>query len=267
MSLSFRSTLSRLLPPWLTARLAEGKVTAFKYLYTFVVRADLGIENAYQGLQARMPGQGTPTALPYIGRDRLIRRAIDESDESFAGRLVTWREAWRGAGNPFAIMREVRAYCAPAVPKVRIVNASGTWYTLNPDDTIEIVQTWGAINWVWDEKDLPNRFWLIIYTDDGPWDEGPAWGDDGTEWDTTASWGSTATVEQVGAVHAIIQDFKSAGDRCENIILAFDPLSFDPSAAPSSPGMPDGTWGEWSKVVAGARVPSRLSTARYWDGV
>ena len=275
MSLSLRSTLARYLPPWLTARIVEGKVRGFKFLSCASLLADAGLENAHQALQARFPGHGTPTALPYIGRDRGIRRGIDESDESYASRLVLWLDTWRGAGNPFAIMHQVRAYCAPAVPKLRIVNDSGTWYTLNPDDSIEIVQTFGAINYDWDglyPSVRQTRCWLIIYSDAGPRAEGPDLGDGTGLWSDAIGTegytiGTTATYEQVQSVRAIVDDFKSTGDRFENIIVAFDPASFDPTAAPGAPGMPDGTWGHYSKNVGGTQVAARLSTAAYWEGV
>jgi hypothetical protein len=51
-----------------------------------------------------------------------------------------------------------------------------------------------------------------------------------------------------------------------NIIIAFDPASFDPQAAIDAAGMPNGLWGRWGKTVDGVCVPARLTTARYWDG-
>ncbi len=268
MSLSFRTTIARYIPPWLAARVASGKVRGFKILYTLALLADLGMENAYQGLQAGFPGVGTPEALPLIGRDRCIRRGIDETDEAYAARLITWLDDWKGAGNPFAIMHAVRGFCAPAMPRIRIVNASGTWYTLNPDDSVEIVQTWGAINWNWDglPAALPTQIWVIIYSDAGPWTVDGTWGDGG-KWGDGRSWGTSATPDQVRVLRSIVNDFKSAGDRCRNIIIAFDPASFVPGAAPNASGMPDGSWGHWSKTVAGVRVAARLETARYFDGV
>jgi hypothetical protein len=65
----------------------------------------------------------------------------------------------------------------------------------------------------------------------------------------------------VRALQSIVADWKPAGTRCVNIILAFDPASFNP-ASPE----PDGNWGKWTKKVAGVAVPSRLATARYLDG-
>jgi len=267
-ALSFRTTLSRYLPPWLTARLASGKVRGFKFLYVHALLADLGIENAYQGLQARFPGLGTRSALPYIGRDRVIRRGYNESDESYAARLVTWLDTWRGAGTPFTILKEIQAYLGAPTPIVRIVNQTGTWYTRAADGTPSIVQTWPTPNWVWDnDASQITRYWVLVYVTAGsPFATEGTWGDGATSWGDGGTWGTTATSEQVSSLQAIIKDFSNPGDRCSHIIIAFDPASFDPLAAPGSPGIPDGTWGHASKNVGGVQVPSRLATARYIDG-
>ncbi len=265
---SLRSTLSSYLPPWLGVRVAQGKTAIFSYLYTAALVGDAVLEFTLQGLQARWPGVGTPTALPLIGRDRCIRRGFAESDDSYAGRLPAWLDDWRGAGTPFGLMRAVRDYCFPSKPRLRIVNASGTWYTLNPDDTTEVVQTWGAVNWDWDgDASKPTRFWLILYStpEPKPWSKGSTYGD-GSKWGDGRTWGTTATAEQVATLRAIVRDFKSAGDLCDKIIIAFDADSFAPASAPGAAGMPDGTWGHWSKNVGGVQVPARLTTARYWDG-
>ena len=89
------------------------------------------------------------------------------------------------------------------------------------------------------------------------------WGDTaGPDWGEAAySWGTTATANEVATVKFLVNDWKPAGTRCVNIIIAFDSSSFDPLAPE-----PDGLWGQWSKNVGGVQVPSRLDTARYWDG-
>jgi hypothetical protein len=78
----------------------------------------------------------------------------------------------------------VRDYALPHVPMLRIVNQSGTWYTLD-GETESVVQTWPAVNWDWDgDTSKPTRFWLIIYSapTPNPWDEGTSY-DDGNVWD------------------------------------------------------------------------------------
>lgn len=101
----------------------------------------------------------------------------------------------------------------------------------------------------------PNGLWTQVET----FGDGSTFGDGHT-------FGSTATPDQVATVKAIVADWKPAGTRCANIILAFDSSSFAPGTARDGSGLPDGTWGTWSKRVGQVRTPSRLSTARYWDG-
>jgi hypothetical protein len=60
--------------------------------------------------------------------------------------------------------------------------------------------------------------------------------------------------------------------RVPNIIVAFDPASFDPATPGPYPaaGMPDGTWHHHAKLVTiggkPVKVRSRLASARYWKG-
>lgn len=259
---SFRDSMRNFIPPWLSARTSIEKTTAFRFLYCIAWLADIGTEHAVQALQARYPGLGTPTALPYIGRDRRIFRGFAENDASYSSRLVNWLSTHKRAGNPFGIMHEVQAYLTPYTPMMRIVNNSGTWYTLNPDGTEAVHETWvtslADSNWNWDDDGAhPIRFALIIYSDQGPFTKDRKWGDGG-KWGDGRTWGTSATREQVDTIKAIIAARKNAGDVCEQIIIAFDPASFDPTAAQGSPGLPDGNWNLW---------PNRLSTARYWGQV
>lgn len=267
MNYSFRGTLDKYCPSWLKPR-PGGKDRGYRYLYALAFLADVGIDFAIECKSARFPGIGTPTALPYISRDRQIRRGFAEPDDVFSLRVLSFRDDHRTQGNWLTLMRMVRAYLYPFKPRMRIVNNRGTWYTLNPDDTHQVVKDAG--NWNWDGNTaLRSRAWLIIYSDAGPWEEPGGWGDgDAPAWggEPATTWGTTATPEQVASVQAIIDEWRSGTALYVNVIIAFDPASFDPAAAPGAPNTPDGNWGHWSKNVAGVQVPSRLQTARYWDG-
>ena len=63
MKLSFRETLRRYVPPWLSDRPQTGKTVGFRFLYCLVAPLDAGVQAAIEGVQARYPGIGTPTAL------------------------------------------------------------------------------------------------------------------------------------------------------------------------------------------------------------
>lgn len=257
-------------PAWLTTEGDSGLVG-----YSLDAVKDAFMERLRQGLLARLPqneptGQTTPAddALAAMGRDRRIVRGLNEVAPTYAARLLRWLDDWQTAGNPFALLKQLAAYCGDG-PAFRTVDARGNWYSLAADGTPSVLVN--QANWDWDSDPSAlakwSRFWVIIYPN-GLWLPGPTYGASGIAWgDTDRTWGSTATPEEVASVRGIVSDWKPAGTRCVNIVLAFDNTSFDPATTRDGTGLPDGTWGRWSKVSGGAYVPSRLSSARYWDGV
>ena len=272
MSTNLRSILRKLVPPWAAPRPAVGdqpaRDAAFKFLYTPALFADLSLEALIQGIQARLPLTGTPTALPRIGRDRVIRRGLTEPDDVYARRLVAWLDDWRHAGSAWSLMRQVQAYVWPIVPRLRVINNNGVFWTLNPDGTQERTK---VADWDWDsnsggDPDDWAKIWLVIYSTNGPypWDREGSW-DDGEAWDgrPEETWGSTATPEQVQEIQAIVEDWKAAHELCVNIVVALDTAVFDPTDNTTYPT--DGLWGHWSKIVGGVSVPARDDRAIYWD--
>lgn len=255
-----RARLLRILPPWMQPSRAP---RGFRVLYAIATVADALIETARQGVIADLPGEGTTTALAPIGRDRGIRRGFAESAAAFIVRLLTWREDHKRRGNPYTLMRQVRGYLSPHKPLMRLVNARGTWYTLNPDDTRERHALMG--NWDWDgDPTLPHRAWLIIYppaelwTRDGTWGDGAVWGEE------AGTWGSTATEEQVQAVRAIIDEWRSGTALYVSVIVCFDAAAFDPTG--SGAGYPSGDWDRPYRIVGGVAEFTRDDRAIYWRG-
>lgn len=270
MSTNLRAALRNWVPPWAAPRPPVGdrpaKDQAFKFIYTPALFADLSLEALIQGIQARLPLTGTPTALPRIGRDRVIRRGFAETDDAYKLRLLTWLDDWRHAGSAWALMRQVRGYVYPFVPRMRVISNTGVFWTLNPDDT---KQKEKVTDWDWDsnsggDPDDWAKIWVVIYSTSGPWDRDGTW-DDGELWNSrpAETWGSTATPEQVAAIQSIVEDWKAAHELCVNIIIAFDDAVFDPTESATYPT--DGSWGHWSKIVAGVSVPARDDRAIYWD--
>ncbi|WP_437982917.1 hypothetical protein [Sorangium sp. So ce117] len=263
--LSFRETLRRYVPPWLSDR--PGRTVGFRYLYATASVLDAGAEVLVQGLQARMPGLGTPTALPYIGRDRRIVRGPAESDAAYGARLVRWLDYWRAAGNAYVLALALQGFLYPEHPRIRIVTRSGVWYTLEPSGEL----LWHRAepnNWDWDSLSHPDKagdwseFWIIIYpphyTADGDW------GDGTSIWEPGEAFGVQTPISNIAAIKALVQQWKGAHTKCVVLILAYDPSSFDPSSPPGAPGMPDGRWGHWSKDDdTGKRVKARRDDARY----
>lgn len=240
-------------------------------------------------------------ALPAIGRDRRLPAGLTESPVSHAGRLRRYRQTWRASGTPRGILNQVRAHCLPSTPRLRLVTARGVWHTLESNGVYRIQKTTGrgltygfdangkilieadpsiAHPWDWDSTspqwtvDLPPnpyRGCLIIYAPASA----PLDGTEGTLGDLTTFYGdtgktigTTATRAYIDQLRGTLDAFLPGGITIEGIIIAFDPLSFNPlTPGPyPAPGMPDGTWHNAGKVVGGVRVPTRLASARYWKG-
>lgn len=233
------------------------------------------LSEAYRlAMLIRFPQQdanGTPApadALAAMGRDRLIYRGIFETDTEYAARLKGWLTEHATRGNAFTLMRQLHAYVGTAHGvSFRTVDVHGNWYSRSATGVETSSLATGNWNWDGDTGTLGDttrwsRFWVIIYpgtlwtVSSDTWAGGGTWGDPAHVWGF-----ADMTPEHAQTLRAIVNLWKPDGTRCESIIVAFDPASFDP-AAPE----PDGTWGKWSKVVAGNRVPSRLGTARYLAG-
>jgi hypothetical protein len=265
---TFVQMRKRMGPSWLV-RDGDGKLVGL----SLDMFKDSLVELAREGLLARFPqndpyGATAPEdALAALGRDRRIVRGISEPAVRYAARLLRWLDDWKTAGNPFALMQQLAGYTGPG-PSFRTVDVRGNWYTRAVDGTLSAAIN--RANWDWDSDPYAltrwSRFWVIIYPN-GLWSPEPTFGSGQVFGDPTLTIGTTATPEEVASVKAIVADWKPAGTRCVNIIIAFDSTSFDPTQPRDGTGLPDGTWGNWSKRVGQVRSASRLSTARYWDGV
>ena len=264
MAARFRSAFYKLLPSWLTTD--DGELVH----YSLGLVMDAYLERVWLGLRARHPDHAPPDALGHIGRDRKIIRGIDESAAAYAVRLIRWLDDHLIRGNPFALLEQLRAYCNVDM-MARTVDRHGNWFTIDTDGTRSFSLAQG--NWDWDGTSVSqwSRFWVILYPPSTLWTQGPAWGAAalwGGAWGSTAhTWGSTATPDQVAAVRSIVREWKPAGTRCEYVILAFDPASFDPTDDAEPVGaLPGGDWGINHELGSDPAVAARLADATYWPG-
>jgi len=272
--LTFRSIRKTLAPRWLTEE--DGELVG----YSLDLVKDAFVERARLGLLVRFPQQGpdgSPApadALAAMGRDRRVVRGINEAAAGYARRLLYWLDDRKNAGNAFALMQKLSEYTGEGCV-FKTVDARGNWFIRDADGTRSYY--FNQANWEWDDHPIqvggPNdgrtrwsRFWVIVHPPATLWTETNTWGGGSLWGDGVATWGSTATSDQVATMRAIVADWKPAHTRCVNIIVAFDPASFDPTAAVDASGMPNYLWEFWSKNVGGVQVPARLSTARYWSG-
>lgn len=227
------------------------------------------IDRMLQGIAAAWPGNGTPTALPYIGRNRGILRGETETDDSYAARLLEWRSLWRGdlpdgggAGSQLGLAKAIRGYLGNA-PRVRVVNRHGFWTTINADGSIERVR---GVTFDWDSVSNPERAgyfwdqWVIVYQTQWPVDG--TWGD-GETWGGTLGFGMNNDAVAYDAIGSLCRQWKAARTYIRSIIWCYDDTLFDPSNPAS---LPDGTWGQAHVISGGAAVPSgRSSSCRYWE--
>lgn len=258
-----RYFIDRHVPRWFRNRV--GKSVAYRFLASIAAAFDALTEWLVQGAQARMPGQGTPTALPAIGRDRGFLRGFAQSDAIFAGRNLTWIEAHKHVGHPFEVLRQLRGYLSPYAVKVRHVDNSGNWHTIKADGTEVRQKLPGSWNWDGDSTSWW-RFWVVIYPPADLWAQWETW--DGTQWggdfaDDQDTIGQQAPFDVCEDIRAIVRTWKAQHAFCPMIIIAYDEADFNPLDAGT---LPDGTWG---KPYDDSDPPelTRNQNARYWEGV
>ena len=247
-------TLKERGPRWLA------RANDIRFFFSIGAVLDALHEWSTQGVLARFPLTGPADALPFIGKDRGLQAGPAEPSDSFRIRLLQWLDAWRLAGHAYAVLDQVAAYLSPHQLQLRIVTNSGMWYSRAADGTL----SWQRVepnSWDWDNA--PSkwwRFWLIIYPPPELW-VSEKWGDAGLWGDDVTSFAGTATVQQCLDLRTIVRKWKPAHAECPYMIISYDAAKFDPS---SSPTMPDGTWGPWSK--GDPRVPARDPECEYWPG-
>lgn len=259
---TFASIYRQMLPWWLHGPVPQSIVQT---LDGFVSRAKRGLLVRFPEYAASSLIVDDEAALAARGRDLKIIRGINEPAASYAQRLIRGIDDRRTQGNPFALLRQLRAYLQ-ADCVVRTVDRRGNWFTIDADGTESTNMDTG--NWDWDGGSLSEwaRFWVIIYPVNGvtPWAPSGTigsptlWGDMKIG-NAGRTIGTTATPDEVASVKSIVRDWKPAGTRCEWIIIAFDDATFTPAGATD----PNGEWGTWGNGTGG---PVRLSSARYWKG-
>jgi len=257
MSFRFRNTFKRICPAWLWGGAKPETGEGERVLWTLGLLEDAVAEAWRQSLLASMPSFAPSDALTLLGRDRGIVRGINEPDEAYAARMLTFLEDNKQRGMPHALGRQLQAYCQAPVA-VRIVDNNGNWFTLDRDGSTSYRLRNG--DWNWDGQPWNwARFWVLIYmTPDGrPWSH---------TWDPTlgASDGTTtATADQIASVLSIVRAWSPAATQCQFVMI----VDGEPSdtLGPDLPGNPDGTWGEWA--FGNLLRPSRSTKARYWRGL
>lgn len=269
-SLGIRDLLAAISPTWLQSATGEADTVGSKIVYTFGLGSDLELEKLQQGMKAHMPTVCTPTALQYIGEDRVIERGFQETDTAYGLRLQRAFETWQHAGSAGSVIGSLLGYISPDMPSISTVSDRSVWYTVLAGSSTPAYYASAPFNWRWDGGAYDDtqyyRAWVIIGP--GVWVKNDTWGTAGRKWgDRIGTWGSNASRQQVLSVQSIVSTWKAAQADVPWIIVNFDTTMFNPYASFGSPSLPDGYWGNWHKVVAGVAVPARSLSAIYWDGV
>jgi len=240
---------------------------AARLVYAFVgLPLDIIAGVANQAAKTGFPDLTPEDALPYLGRDRGIVRGPNEPAVGYRPRLRLWIETWRGAGVGRAMLDQIAAFLTPNEARMRIWTQGGMVYTREPNGDF-LIERVAADLWNWDgQTDLWARFWVVIYSIGGvPWTRVPPYGGTSGTWGSRPglTWGSSATVAEARGIRGIVDEFKPALSKCQNVIISFDADAFAPTDA--APPLPAGTWGEyWDTASLSANRDRR---ALYWKGV
>lgn len=248
-------------PVWMT------RSVGWRYLLSMIIWADIGTQILLEALYLRFPGVGTATSLPYASRSRNMLRGMADTDQSFAARLLTWLDRWRGAGSMLGLARAVQDYCTGS-PRVKVVNRAGVMLDLTAGGSG--VSSTSTVTWNWDSVSHPERagfwseVWIIVYT--------PPWTISGVIDTTNAAniglgIGTKSPRVDVDALKVIIDTWKSAHTFVRALIFCYDATWFDPA---NGAKMPDGTWGDWgygkvARVLSGRGVKELDNTIRVWE--
>lgn len=193
---TFRDSLRAKSPPWLQRGNAE------KILYAIAIQLDALGDAVVAGVKARFPGLYTAESLPLIGRDRRIRRGRDETNETYATRLLRWLDDHPRRGGPYAMLAQLFAHYATAPFRIDLVYRSGRRFIMDTDGNVTRSDTGDA-----DNEDWP-QWTLYYFTAFGA--TVPKWGDSGRKWGDGKVWGSTLTPEQVTDLRLVPREWNAA---------------------------------------------------------
>jgi hypothetical protein len=256
--MALRDSFTKITPGWL-----QGFVGS-RYLTMMLVTLDSLWEKTRQSTRARFPTVAPPDALPFIGNDRLIDRGFQETADSYRVRLLSWLVQWKLAGHAFAVLNGVAGWVTPTAIPTKAVTNSGFWWLRAADGTLTFHPS-SPSNWNWDGGAQWWRAWVILYVD-GIWTRADPLGTPARTLGDGRTLGSSATRAQIDGLRAQVRKWKTQNSVVPFIIFAFDP-GFAPDGSPAgTAGLADGTWGHWSKYVAGVQVAARDTRAIYIDG-
>jgi len=235
---------------------------------------DALVDAARQAVRARWPGFGTPTALPFIGRDRLVLRGFAEADADYAERLRRWLDYHRKAGTTPNLLVQILGWASPQAITVQHVTNESVWDRAHGPLTSSVADAStydgqsrppAASVWNWDGDTAAwGRFWIILSPLAGDTVARRKLGEFGAKLGVQRgrAIGTYMTTGQVGGLRAAVRQWKAAHETCRAIIVNLNAsVGYDKTGA----AMPNGTWESWCNPTTGA--PVRNAGILYMQGV
>lgn len=122
---TFRDVIWALSPPWLKRGLAQ------RILYSIAVQLDAGGDALNAGVKIRYPGVYSDESLSLIGRERRIRRGLNEAPVNYATRLTQWLVDHRVRGGAYAMLKQLFVHYYPNNFDIALWYPSGAQYYMN----------------------------------------------------------------------------------------------------------------------------------------
>lgn len=186
--------------------------------------SDTIAEGAQQAVAARFTRSPIfpPDAYELIGAERSMPRFPSETLAAYRERVLDAWNAWRNAGTEIGLIDQLSYFPVTA-------------------------EVYANADWDWDsDSENWSRFWVVLtdhgWTDDGAWGDPGIWGDGGT-------WGSSASLEEVRSIQALIRQWKPGHMVCVHVVVVLDENAWSPT--------PSGDWD---------RMENRSDAAIYWPG-
>lgn len=224
--MTLRQSIYRISPPWLQDDVG-GSI-----LRSIGTTLDGLAARTNEAVKLRFPEVTTPTALGYIGNDRLIERPPNQTSQGYAKQLREAFDTWRNAGGARTILTQLRLYFTPATaPVMRAVSNNAVWHEIN-NITGVVTRTEVGDNWNWDGNPRWWRGWIIIqgsgFWNLDYWDNIGTWGDGGV-------WGSDMSEGDATSLNRIVKKWKPANVIAQ-IIVTFNSTLFERTdTAPPNP--------------------------------
>ena len=200
----YREYQPRIAPPWLLGKNGRAWLTAVGDV------KDSLSDRLKRAVTARFPTLAPTDALAKIGEERGIRRAVGESDESYAARVADALSLWAWAGTPTAMFR---ALWDAGFTEARIELVNGGDLVFDEEGIVTRAEM-PAGNWL----TRATRFWsdfVVLFTD------------------TSQFNGETA---KLATLRSIIAQWKPAFATCKGIVVIVAGRCYD---------WPATTWTAW----------------------